>query len=68
MKPVTENTMTLPARHAPKRRNWIDRIGVWLRRANEREALLAMSDRELRDIGISRLDAWCEAQKPPWRA
>lgn len=33
----------------------------------EREQLLALSDRELRDIGISRADAIHEARKPLWR-
>jgi uncharacterized protein YjiS (DUF1127 family) len=33
----------------------------------EREQLLALTDRELRDIGISRADAIHEARKPLWR-
>lgn len=43
-------------------------IGLWRRRAAERRALLAMSERDLRDIGITRLDAQREAYKPLWRA
>jgi len=33
----------------------------------EREQLLALTDRELRDIGISRADAIHEARRPLWR-
>ena len=33
----------------------------------ERAQLRALSDRELRDIGISRYDAFHEARKPLWR-
>ncbi len=43
-------------------------IGLLRRRAAERRALLAMSERDLRDIGITRLDAQREAAKPLWRA
>jgi len=42
---------------------------VWLYRQvqQERAQLRALSDRELRDIGISRSDALREAKKPFWR-
>jgi len=33
----------------------------------ERRQLLALSDRELRDIGISRIDAVRAADRPFWR-
>jgi uncharacterized protein YjiS (DUF1127 family) len=29
--------------------------------------LLTLGDRELRDIGLTRLDAWQEWRKPFWR-
>lgn len=32
----------------------------------ERQQLLALTDRERRDIGITRYDAVCEARKPVW--
>ena len=32
-----------------------------------RRQLLAMSERELRDIGINRLEALREAERPVWR-
>jgi uncharacterized protein YjiS (DUF1127 family) len=40
----------------------------WRRRLRDRRALAAMSDRSLRDIGLTRYDAACEARKPFWRA
>ena len=42
---------------------------LWLYRQiqSERMQLLALTDRELRDIGISRYDAHKEAEKPFWR-
>jgi len=42
---------------------------LWLYRQmrRERAQLLALSDRELRDIGLSRYDALHEARKPFWR-
>ena len=43
-------------------------IGERRRRLRDRRALAAMSDRSLRDIGLTRYDAACEASKPFWRA
>ena len=40
----------------------------WRRRSRGRRELAAMSDRSLRDIGVTRGDAYREAQKPFWRA
>jgi uncharacterized protein YjiS (DUF1127 family) len=40
----------------------------WRRRSRDRRALAAMSDRSLRDIGLTRYDADWEASKPFWRA
>lgn len=37
------------------------------RAAEERAQLLALDERGLRDIGISRLDALREANRPLWR-
>ena len=42
-------------------------VGQWRRRAQDRYALLAMSERDLRDIGLTCLDAAREAEKPFWR-
>jgi len=43
-------------------------IAEWLHRIESRRDLAALSDRELRDIGITRVDALSEAEKPFWRA
>ena len=43
-------------------------IGEWLHRIESRRDLAALSYRELRDIGITRVDALSEAEKPFWRA
>jgi uncharacterized protein YjiS (DUF1127 family) len=40
---------------------------AWHDRARERRALMELSDQTLRDIGISRAEAWCEAAKRSWR-
>ena len=39
----------------------------WLERSRQRRALGQLSDHMLRDIGVSRADAWAEADKPFWR-
>ena len=40
----------------------------WHHRARSRAALAQMSDRDLRDIGITRAEAAHESAKPFWRA
>ncbi len=40
---------------------------VWRERARERRQLLAMGERELHDIAITRVDALREASKPLWK-
>jgi len=42
-------------------------IQLWRQRSRARRELLARSERELRDIGITRCDAHQEAKKPFWR-
>ena len=43
-------------------------ISEWLRRVESRRELAGLCDRALRDIGITRVDALREADKPFWRA
>jgi len=45
-----------------------DRTGALLHVLARAAALAAMSDRSLRDIGLTRYDADWEASKPFWRA
>jgi uncharacterized protein YjiS (DUF1127 family) len=49
-------------------RGWIALIKVWWRRMQDRRTLATMNDQSLRDIGITRYDAFYEASKPFWRA
>jgi len=42
-------------------------LKVWNERAASRRALRALEDRELKDIGLSRIEALQEAAKPFWR-
>lgn len=41
---------------------------LWTERARQRQQLLELSDHMLRDIGLTRADAWAEADKPFWRS
>jgi uncharacterized protein YjiS (DUF1127 family) len=41
---------------------------VWQERARDRQRLAELDDHLLKDIGISRVDAWHEASKPFWRS
>lgn len=43
-------------------------LNIWQRRIRERLELARMSDRELLDMGISKVDALVEYKKPFWRA
>jgi uncharacterized protein YjiS (DUF1127 family) len=40
---------------------------LWLERSRQRRALAQLNDHMLRDIGLTRADAWAEAEKPFWR-
>lgn len=45
----------------------VNLVATWSERRAERWQLLSLDDRMLKDIGISRADAWVEATKPMWR-
>jgi uncharacterized protein YjiS (DUF1127 family) len=45
----------------------VDAILTWRERVRTRRQLLMLDDRLLKDIGITRLDAQGEAEKPFWR-
>lgn len=42
-------------------------VPAWIDRARQRRELMALDERMLRDIGLTRLDAWREWRKPFWR-
>ena len=46
----------------------LDLLFVWQDRAHQRMKLAEMTDRDLRDMGLSRIDAFRESRKPFWRA
>ena len=39
----------------------------WMERSRQRRQLAALTDLQLRDIGVSRIDALREAEKPFWK-
>jgi uncharacterized protein YjiS (DUF1127 family) len=47
---------------------WLHHIAEWRSRTRSRNELSNLSDRTLRDIGVSRCDAHWEASKPFWMA
>jgi uncharacterized protein YjiS (DUF1127 family) len=46
---------------------FVDMLLQFHERARQRQALMALDDRLLKDIGVSRADAEREANKPFWR-
>jgi uncharacterized protein YjiS (DUF1127 family) len=68
MKTLSQAALPMRRRPEPWWRQGVRLIALWHRRAQERRALAMMDERDLRDIGISRLDALREANKPAWRA
>jgi uncharacterized protein YjiS (DUF1127 family) len=42
-------------------------VSLWIARVRQRDALAALDDHELRDIGITRAEAAREWEKPFWR-
>ena len=47
--------------------NLIDTIAVWTERRRQRQALAALDDHLLNDVGLSREQASREAAKPFWK-
>ena len=45
-----------------------DRLTLWQLRSRERQALAALDDRALRDVGLSRGEIEAEIRKPFWQA
>ena len=61
----TAQKASLIARHWPSVQA---RVAQWRQRALERQALARMSERDLRDIGLSHSQAEFEVSKPFWSA
>lgn len=53
-------------------RHWsgtaFDRLAQWHDRTNQRRQLSELNDRQLADIGVTRIDACNESAKPFWQA
>jgi uncharacterized protein YjiS (DUF1127 family) len=49
-------------------RHALDTVRLWQERARGRQQLRTFDDHLLRDIGVTRLQAEAEADKPFWRA
>ena len=45
----------------------VEQVLAWHDRARQRRRLAELSDHMLRDIGLTRADAWAEVDKPFWR-
>jgi uncharacterized protein YjiS (DUF1127 family) len=45
----------------------VDAVLTWRERARTRRQLLTLDDRLLKDIGVTRTQAFGEAEKPFWR-
>lgn len=68
-------TGIMAARQEAHRRSWRRQfadatalLDEWRCRSRGRRALAKLSDRDLRDIGVTRNDACYEMRKPFWRA
>jgi len=53
--------------HGARAWSLLRHIVTWLERSRERQALLALDDWVLKDIGLSRADVMRESDKPFWR-
>jgi uncharacterized protein YjiS (DUF1127 family) len=66
-------TLYLPMPRGPRRifEAWnalITTLLAWQQRSSDRALFAAMTERELRDVGLARSDILIEADKPFWRA
>ena len=71
MMSTLQSTSPLESRSSETRLGQILRIVRQLPRAyrihNERQALMSLSEHTLKDIGLSRADAYREANRPWWQ-
>src|SRR6516165_10123392 len=61
------SALNLRVAYLSKCRRLIALVGTWRRRVGGRRELALMSDRSLRDIGLTRYDAFQEIRRPFWR-
>jgi len=46
---------------------WLGSVRIRLQLARTRAQLLNLTEAQLRDVGLTREQAWREASTPPWR-
>ncbi len=68
MAPAAADRPALGTNLANVARRLFDTLLDWQERQRQRRSLMALDDRLLKDLGISRLDAQHEFDKPFWRA
>src|SRR5690606_22642008 len=66
--PVWQREHAAPRKAIGLLRRALETIRLWQRRAEGRQQLRSFDDHLLSDIGITRLQAEAEADKPFWRA
>jgi uncharacterized protein YjiS (DUF1127 family) len=55
-------------RYLPLAERFRNRVREWRQRVRERNEVMMLSDRDLRDIRWNRYEAQVEARKPFWQA
>ena len=68
MAPATADRPALGTILAGLPRRVLDALLLWQERQSQRRGLMALDGRMLKDLGISRIDAQREFDKPFWRA
>jgi uncharacterized protein YjiS (DUF1127 family) len=58
----------LEDRYLPLAERFRNRVREWRQRIRERNEVMMLSDRDLRDIRWTRYEAQVEARKPFWQA
>ena len=72
---MTAPSMALPAQPAVREckqpashlRRALALFDIWRQRLRDRRALALMDERSLRDLGLTRYEAYYEVHKPFWR-
>jgi uncharacterized protein YjiS (DUF1127 family) len=65
---IIPDTTLQPPRPVAARPFWRATLERWQARLREREQMLRLDERELRDAGLTAYDVAIEARKLPWRA
>lgn len=68
MVPAAANRRPLGTILAGLPRRLLEALLLWQERQSQRRSLMALDDRMLKDLGISRIDAQREFDKPFWQA